>query len=56
MERRVIKIDVTLTDKMFMAEVCAVMIIMILLLVVIFIIYGIIDLFNWIKKRMRRRN
>lgn len=44
----------TLTDKMFMAEVCAGMIIIMLLLVAIFIIYGIIDLFNWIKKRIKR--
>jgi hypothetical protein len=46
----------TLTDKMFMAEVCAVMIVVVLLLVVIFVIYGVIDLFNWIKKRMKRRD
>ena len=44
----------TLTDKMFMAEVCAVMIIMILLLVSVFIIYGLIDLFNWIKKKIKK--
>ena len=44
----------TLTDKMFMAEVCAVMIIMILLLVVIFVIYEIADLFNWIKKKIKK--
>ena len=50
MERRVIDIDGTLTDIMFMAEVCAGIIIIILLLVSVLIIYGLIDLFNWIKK------
>ena len=53
MERRVIKIDITLTDKIFMADVLAVMAIM-LLLIVIYVIYSIIDLFNWIKEKMKK--
>ena len=44
----------TLTDKMFMAEVCSGMIIIILLLVSVLIIYGLIDLFNWIKKNIKK--
>ena len=54
MERKVIKIDITLTDKMFMADVLAVMVIMILLLIVKYVIYSIIDLFNWIKEKMKK--
>ena len=53
MERKVIKIDITLTDKIFMADVLAVMAIM-LLLIVIYVIYSIIDLFNWIKEKIKK--
>ena len=54
MKRRVIKIDITLTDKIFMADILAVMVIMILLLIVIYVIYSIIDLFNWIKEKIKK--